>query len=77
VILGRDARLGMDVCSPVSPRILEDGSVSAKDGESPYPCAIALSVENEDGSLFPVTDYASCGKTWTEESRMCAWMMKN
>ena len=76
VILGRDARLGEDVCSSVSPRISEDGSVSVKSGASPYACDIALSVENEDGSFFPVTDYASCGKTWTDESKMCAWMNK-
>ena len=77
VVLGRDARLGMDVCSPVSPRIHEDGSVSVKEGTSPYASDIALLIENEDGSFFPVTDYASCGKTWTEESKMCAWMIKN
>lgn len=77
VVLGRDARLGMDVCSPVSPRIHVDGSVSVKEGTSPYASDIALLIENEDGSFFPVTDYASCGKTWTEESKMCAWMALN
>ena len=77
IVLGRDARLGMDVCSPVSPKILEGGVVSVKECTSPYACEIALSVENEDGSFFPVTDYASAGKTWTEESKMCAWMIKN
>ncbi len=77
VILGRDARLGMDVCSPVSPKVLDDGSVPVKSGESPYPSAVALCVENADGSFFPVTDYASCGKTWAEDSKMCAWMFKN
>lgn len=77
IVLARDARLGMDVSSPVSPKILGDGSVCAKEGVSPYASEIALLIENEDGSFFPVTDYASAGKTWTEESRMCAWMIKN
>ena len=75
VVLARDERLGMAVDQPVSLKIDKNGSVCVEKSESaPFDCMIALNVIGQNGTSFPVVDYASAGKTWTEESKMCAWM---
>ena len=42
---------------------------------APYPHILEMRVPLKDGSLMAVTDYASAGKLWTEESKMAAWML--
>ena len=74
VVLARDARLGRDVDAPVQPSLRPDGSARAYPGsEAPFPSQAALAVRLMDGSFMPMVDYASAGKTWQEDSRMCAW----
>jgi hypothetical protein len=42
---------------------------------APYEHILELEVPLTDGSKMHVTDYASAGKLWTEESKMAAWML--
>ncbi|MBR5546913.1 MAG: glycoside hydrolase family 127 protein [Clostridia bacterium] len=75
VVLARDERLGMGIEQPVTLMLDENGFVCTENSAaSPFSSMIALDVKQQDGTVFPVVDYASAGKTWTEESRMCAWM---
>lgn len=75
IVLARDERLGMAVEQAVNLRKDENGFVCAEpSAASPFDSMIALDVCQQNGTAFPVVDYASAGKTWTEESRMCAWM---
>ena len=46
-----------------------------KEKKAPYDNLIELAVLLEDGKEMHVTDYASAGKLWTEESKMAAWML--
>ena len=74
VVLARDARLGQAVDAPAAPAFREDGSAQAYlCGGAPFPANIALAVRLQDGGFMPMVDYASAGKTWQEDSKMCAW----
>ena len=44
-------------------------------GIAPYENIVEVCVPLEDGTMMHVTDYASAGKLWTEESKMAAWML--
>lgn len=78
LVLARDERLGQHVDSPVSLNLLEDGSVQTiLNSEQNFDCNIGVNVCQRDGTVLPLVDYASAGKTWTEESRMCAWMKRS
>ena len=73
-MLARDARTGDFVDRAVSPVFNEDGSVRAVSrAETPFKCVVAQDIALTDGSVLPMVDYASAGKTWTDESRMAAW----
>lgn len=75
LVLAWDARLGQSVDAPVELVQNDDGSVAAALSEySPLCCVVAMDVQLADGTTMPVIDYASAGKTWQEDSRMCAWI---
>lgn len=75
ILLARDNRLGMDIEQPISLKLDENGFVCTEIlNTPPFDCMIALDVIQPDETSFPVVDYASAGKTWNEESRMCAWL---
>ena len=77
LMLARENRLGRPVDIPVSVKISAEDKVNVRvleTGAAPYPCMFAGQVETEDGDFFTVTDYASAGKTWTDESKMAVWM---
>ncbi len=42
---------------------------------APYEHIIEVLVPLADGTKMTVTDYASAGKLWTDESKMAAWML--
>ncbi len=78
IILAQDNRLGYSVDEPADILVGEDGYVDVTFPEkkiSPYECMMELAVPLADGSKMHVTDYASAGKLWTEESKMAAWML--
>lgn len=75
-MLARDNRLGGSVDEPVSVAVEPDGTVDARllRSASPYPCVLQARIPTADGGWFPVTDYASAGKLWTDESKMAVWI---
>jgi len=78
VILAQENRLGYDVEEPVRLLIGEDGYVDVKLSQqpvAPYENIIEAEVPLMDGSYMHVTDYASAGKLWNDESKMAAWML--
>lgn len=77
LMLALDSRLGIDPDTPVSIDIGEDGYVNAVIPESdmaPYQHIVEVCIPTKDNSYFRVTDYASAGKLWTEESKMAVWL---
>lgn len=78
LVLAVDSRLGHDAESAFDIDVSEDGYVKTKlpDKEiAPYKHIIELEVPLKGDSSFRVTDYASAGKLWTEESKMAAWIL--
>lgn len=77
VMLAQENRLGYSVDEPVSVAVNADRYVDVEktEIEAPYNCILKLNIPLEDGSMMLVTDYASAGKTWTDESKMAVWML--
>ena len=70
--------LGYDVDEPVNIVVNDDGYVDVEmpvEDIAPYKHIVEVCVPLIDGSRMTVTDYASAGKLWTEESKMAAWML--
>lgn len=78
IILAQENRLGYSVDEPVNILVNEDGYVDvafpAQD-IAPYNHILEMEVPLVNGGKMHVTDYASAGKLWTEESKMAAWML--
>ena len=78
IILAQENRLGYSVDEPVDIKVEEDGYVLTTIPEkeiAPYEHILELEVPLKDGGKMHVTDYASAGKLWTEESKMAAWIL--
>lgn len=77
VMLAQENRLGYSVDDPIEIDVNPDGYVDVElaDGESCYKCILEAKVPLADGSKMLVTDYASAGKLWTDESKMAVWML--
>lgn len=78
IILAQENRLGYNVDEPVDILVQEDGYVDVtipKEEIAPYEHILELEVPLADGRKMHVTDYASAGKLWTEESKMATWML--
>ena len=77
VMLAQENRLGYSVDEPIAVKIGNDGYVDVKkcDEEIPYNSILKLEVPLADGSYMKVTDYASAGKTFNEDSKMAVWML--
>ena len=78
VMLAQENRLGYSVDDPITVKVGEDGYVDvamAREKVAPYANIMELEVPLADGTMMHVTDYASAGKLWTEESKMAAWML--
>ena len=76
--MAQENRLGYSVDEPVEIQVEQDGYVQTTIPEkeiAPYEHILELEVPLADGSKMHVTDYASAGKLWTEESKMAAWML--
>lgn len=77
IMLAQENRLGYSVDTPVTFLVREDGYVEGclpDEDIAPYPHMVELQLPLSDGSYMTVTDYASAGKLWTEESKMAVWM---
>ena len=78
LVLAQESRLGYSVDEPHDVAIGTDGCVSVREADTkalPYPCMLALDVPLSDGRYMTVTDYASAGKLFSDDSRMAAWML--
>ena len=77
VMLAQENRLGYSVDDPIEVVVGEDGYVEVckTDADVPYNSILKLAVPLADGSKMTVTDYASAGKTFNEESKMAVWML--
>ena len=78
IVLAQENRLGYSVDDPVEIAIGADGYVDAvlpETDTAPYPHIVEACVPLKNGASMTVTDYASAGKLWTQESRMAAWML--
>ncbi len=77
VMLAQENRLGYSVDDPVEIEVNPDGYVDTElaEGLAPYKAVVEVKVPLSDGTMMSVTDYASAGKLWTEESKMAVWML--
>ena len=78
IVLAQENRLGYSVDNSVDILVGEDGFVDVTFPErdiAPYEHILELEVPLTGGEKIHVTDYASAGKLWTEESKMAAWML--
>lgn len=76
IMLAQDNRLGYSVDDAVSVKVNADGYVDLKicdTADAPYKCLLSAQVPTTDGGSFGVTDYASAGKTFSDESKMAVW----
>lgn len=76
LMLAQESRLGYNVDDPVEVAVGPGNRVElgvSADRKAPYPCLFEARVPTKDGGFFTVTDYASAGKLWTDESRMAVW----
>ena len=78
IVLAQENRLGYSVDKPVSISVNADNTVDAEFPEqeiAPYRHLLELEILLANGEKMHVTDYASAGKLWTEESKMAAWIL--
>lgn len=78
IVLAAENRLGYSVDSPFDIKVSDNGYVEAHIPESPkapFESIIELEIPKKSGGYFTVTDYASAGKLWNEESKMAAWIL--
>jgi len=77
IVLAQDNRLGYSVDDPVTVKTA-DGYVEAAVQEvktAPFATLLEVKVPLADGSEMTLVDYSSAGRTWTEESKMAAWIL--
>ena len=77
VMLAQENRLGYSVDDSVDIKVDEDGYVDVvlTNEEIPFDCVVKAGVPLCNGNYMTVTDYASAGKLWTDESKMAVWML--
>lgn len=78
IMLAQENRLGYSVDEPIAYPKEMDGWAEVHVPEqkiAPYKNLLELEVVLRDGKKMHVTDYASAGKLWTEESKMAVWML--
>lgn len=76
LILAQDGRLGYDLSTSVPIKIRDDGCVDVviAPDQADFPHLLQVRVPLSDGTEMELVDYASAGKTWTDSSRMAAWI---
>ena len=77
VMLAQENRLGYSVDDPVDVAVNPDGTIDVEFGEcvAPYKNILEVKVPLTDGTKMAVTDYASAGKLWCDESKMAVWFL--
>ena len=77
VMLAQENRLGYSVDDSVDIKVDDDGYVDVvlTNDEIPFECVVKAGVPLCNGNYMTVSDYASAGKLWTDESKMAVWML--
>mgnify|MGYP002560545559 CR=1 FL=1 len=78
IMLAQENRLGYSVDEPVSIRVNADKTVDVVLPDTdiaPYSHLVEVQILLTNGSYMTVTDYASAGKLWTEESKLAVWIL--
>jgi len=77
VMLAQENRLGYDVDDAVDIQVGDDGYVDVLLTEKAiaYDCLVKTEVPLANEGTMTVTDYASAGKLWNEDSKMAVWML--
>jgi len=78
IIFAQDSRLGYRLEDPVEIKVEEDGFVDVRKppiSQAPYTNIIEMNIPLSNGKYMLVTDYASAGKLWSEDSMVAAWML--
>lgn len=76
IVMAIDNRLGRDVTKPI-PLKCEGDTINgglSNDKAAPYKTIAEVKLQAEDGSFY-MTDYASAGKKWCNESALAAWFL--
>lgn len=79
LILAAENRLGYCVDDTFDIQIEQDGYVEAEfatEAIAPYKNMLEVEVPLKNGAKMHLTDYASAGKLWNEESKMAAWIRR-
>ena len=76
IMLAQDSRLGYSLDEPTPFLVREDGYVDGYEctKELPYKAIVSLELPTDSGRVT-LTDYASAGKLWSDESRIAVWML--
>lgn len=77
LVMAAENRLGYSVDDAVSIKVGPDNTISAEIPEikkAPYKNIIEVAVPLQSGEMMHLTDYASAGKLWNEQSKMAAWI---
>lgn len=76
VVLAQDQRFGYSVDEPVKVQVEADGTVNATIANSTaFNNNLCLEMTIEDGKKMLLCDYSSAGKTWSDDSKMAAWIL--
>ena len=76
IVLASDSRIIGNLKKPLGIITNPDGTVDAKivSAKSVFPAFIEAEIRTADGTVL-LTDYASAGRTYDEESRLSVWIM--
>ncbi len=78
IMLAQESRLGYNAEDPIDITIGKDGYVDAilpDASVTPYLCIVEAQIPLSNGSHMLVTDYASAGKRWNDDSKIAVWML--
>lgn len=76
IVLAEENRLGYNVDEPVDIKVNGDfvDAIMPVEDTAPYEHIVEVKVPLNNGGYIALTDYASAGKLWNEESKMAAWI---
>lgn len=77
LVMAAENRLGYNVDDPLNILVGDEGEIAASIPDkkiAPYKNLLEIAVPLADGSRAHLTDYASAGKLWNEQSKMAAWI---
>lgn len=77
LVMAAENRLGYNIDEPMKIKVGDDSKIDAVIPDqpiAPYKNLIEIAIPLENGKVAHLTDYASAGKSWNEQSKMAAWI---